>query len=177
MLPGMAGWIILGALVGVFALGVAMWELATSRVRAGLWRPVRLGSRRGLRLIGGKSATGTPDDGQPSNVRAVRIWMHNRSGVPQDVHVITGRTWRTTRFVLPWIRRGQLLPRTIHLEPNEGGDVQLKTVAIPEWPPQASLPKDLPRCWLLLIVETASGHTTRRFVRCTLIGDQCRVLW
>lgn len=118
-----------------------------------------------------------PRGGQSSNVRAVRVWMHSRSGVPQDVHVVTGRTWGTTRFVLPWIRRGQLLPRTIPLEPNDGGDVQLNTVTIPEWPPQASHPKDLPRCWLLLVVETASGHTTRRFVRCTLIGDQCPVLW
>lgn len=86
MLPGMAGWIILGAIVGVFALGVAMWELATSRVRAGLWRPVRLGGQRGLHLIGGKSATGTSKGG------AVQQRPRRASLDAQQVRGAPGRT-------------------------------------------------------------------------------------
>lgn len=174
----MVGWVALGTLVTVAALGVAMWQLTTSRVRAGLWRPIRLGESRGfVPLIGGKAALAAPIAGHFANVRAIRVWMHNRSGVPQEVHVVTGRKWDTTRFVSPWIKRGQLMPRIIHLEPNEGGVVQLRTVAIPEWPAQESDPRRLPNCWLWLVTETASGHKSRRLIRTRLIGDQCRVLW
>ncbi len=175
-LRGMLG--IVAAICAVLGVPIGVWARVQFLIKEGRWRPIQLSGTRGVGpLLGGKSQENpTIGDGAGTS-RAVRVWMHNRSGVAQDVHVRTGRKRRTSRFIRPWRPRGQLVPRTIHLEPNHAGDVQLKVLPRDDWPPQQRDPRMLPVCWLWLVVETASGHRTSRLVRTHLIGSECSLLW
>ena len=169
---------VVAAICVVLGLPIALWRSVQHLIRVGWWRPIKLDGPHGMgTLIGGKAKDNPGPGDQDGTSRAVRVWMHNRSGVAQEVHLRTGWRHSTTRFLRPWRPRAQLVSRTIHLAPNQAGDVQLKVLPRDDWPAQERDPRRLPACWLWLVVETSSGHRMRRLVRTHLIGSECATLW
>ena len=171
-------WRIPVGVAAVVSAVIAIWRGGRALIQEGRWRPIMLDGPHGMgTLIGGKTKANPSPGDRSGTSRAVRVWMHNRSGVAQDVHVRTGWRRSTSRFIRPWRPKGQLMLRTIHLEPNQAGDVQLKVLPRDDWPAQERDPRRLPVCWLWLAVETSSGHRRRRLVRTHLIGSECATLW
>lgn len=170
----MPDWAI-GALATVAAGLVGSWvSIVMWAIPSGRWRPIRLRAavhRIGVAPLGGH-ARDLPTIGDTTgNTRAIRIWMCNRSNVPQEVEVV----WQRGHVLWPLLTRAQLAPRTIPLDRKQDGDVVLKFLPTTGWRRLDDTPPGR-QAFIWLVVRGRLGKTTRRMVRAHLYGPGS-ILW
>ena len=139
-------------------------------ISAGNWRPIRLG--RAVNLVGRPLLGGTPG-GSGGDSRAFRVWMCNRSNLPQTVDVL----WDKSCLLWPRVPKAQLAPRQVELRPHEDGDVMLKLWHNENCGHDDADPEHPSTCWVWLVVLGQMGKTTRRLVKGYLRGPKSPIGW
>ena len=134
-------------------------------ISTGYWRPIRLG--RAVNLVGRPLLGGTPG-GSGGDTRTFKVWMCNRSELPQAVDVL----WDKSRLLWPRVPRAQLAPRQINIRPHEDGDAVLRFLHNENWGHDDADPEHPRTCWVWLVVRGQMGKTTRRLVRGYLRGPK-----
>ena len=134
-------------------------------IEHGYWRPIQLG--RAANLVG-RPLLGSTPGGSGGDSRAFKVWMCNRSRLPQTVDVL----WDKSRLLWPRVPKAQLAPRRFAVGPHQDGDVVLKFLNNANWGHDDADPQHPRTCWVWLVVQGRMGKSTRRLVKGYLCGPR-----